>query len=112
MIDEYLYKEKITHAYEKGIAYGQTAKEIIHPDFYLPDYLGPKKDVYIEYWGYNENNIQYTKTKKFKLNIYNENQITLICINENDTHEINTQLDRKLNKKNIKENQINFDNEE
>ena len=112
-IDNYLFEHGIPHAYEKALPYGATDKEILHPDFFLPNYLGEKKHVYIEHWGYNENNIQYTKTKKFKLPIYEKLGITLICTYEKtDTADIDTILDRKLNKEYIKKNTINFNNQE
>lgn len=107
-IDNYLYDHGIMHAYERELPYGANDNEVLHPDFYLPDYLSKGKDVYIEHWGYNENNIQYTKTKKFKLPIYERLGITLICTDEKtDMTKIDTVLDRKLNKKFIKEGQIN-----
>lgn len=108
-IDNYLFEHNIPHAYEKALPYGATDKEVLHPDFYLPNYLGEKKPVYIEHWGYNENNKDYTKTKKFKMPIYEKLGITLICTNEkNDMADIDTVLDRKLNKDFIKEHEINF----
>lgn len=109
-IDNYLFEKGISHAYEKEVAYGSGEKETIHPDFWLPNYLGKGKDVYIEHWGYNENNIQYTKTKKFKMPIYKKLGITLICTYEkSDMGKIDSVLDRKLNKDFIKENEINFE---
>ncbi len=110
-IDDYLFENQIPHAYEKGLIYGADEKDIIYPDFYLPDYLGKGKHVYIEHWGYNENNKDYTKSKKFKLSVYKKLKITLVCINEKDITKIDTVLERKLNKKFIKENEINFDEE-
>lgn len=109
-IDNYLFEKGISHAYERELPYGASEKEVIHPDFYLPNYLGEGKHVYIEHWGYNENNIQYTKTKKFKMPIYKDLGITLICTYEKtDMGKIDSVLDRKLDKKFIKINQINFE---
>lgn len=109
-IDNYLFEKNIPHAYEKELRYGNQEKEVIKPDFYLPNYLGENKHVYIEHWGYNENNIDYTKTKKFKISIYKEKGITIISTHENkDMKDIESTLDWKLNKANIKENKINFD---
>lgn len=108
-IDNYLFEHDIRHAYERELPYGAEENEVLHPDFFLPNYLGENKHVYIEHWGYNENNIQYTKTKKFKMPIYEKLGITLICTYEkSDSGKIDTVLDRKLNKNNIKEGQINF----
>lgn len=109
-IDNYLFEKCIQHAYEKDWSYGKTAKEILKPDFCLPNYLGKGKDVYIEHWGYEENNIQYTKTKKFKMPIYKNSGITLVCTYEKtDTGKIDSVLDRKLKKENIDEGKINFE---
>ena len=108
-IDNYLFEKGIPHAYEKELPYGKTEKEVLHPDFYLPHYLGKDNHVYIEHWGYDDNNRDYQKTKKFKLPIYEKLGITLICTYEKtDTRDINATLDRKLNKKNIDEGTINF----
>ncbi|MBE6581285.1 MAG: hypothetical protein E7650_06705 [Ruminococcaceae bacterium] len=108
-IDNYLFEKGIPHAYEKELPYGKTKKETLHPDFYLPHYLGKDKHVYIEHWGYDDNNRDYTKTKKFKMPIYEKLGITLICTYEkNDTNDIEATLDRKLNKENIDENTINY----
>ena len=109
-IDNYLFENGIPHAYEKPLPYGKTEKEILHPDFYLPHYLGKDKHVWIEHWGYDDNNRDYTKTKKFKLPIYEQLGITLICTYEKtDTGDIDAALDRKLNKANIDEGTINFE---
>ncbi len=109
-IDNYLFEHGISHAYERELPYGATEKEVLHPDFYLPNYLGDGKHVYIEHWGYNENNIQYTKTKKFKMPIYKNLGVTLICTYEKtDMGKIDTVLDRKLNRNFIKESEINFE---
>ncbi len=109
-IDNYLFEHNISHAYEKELPYGAKENDVLHPDFFLPNYLGQNKNVYIEHWGYNENNIQYEQTKKFKLPIYKELGITLICTHEiPDANNMEAALDRKLNKAYIKENQINFE---
>lgn len=109
-IDNFLFEHGIPHAYEKDLPYGKTNKEILHPDFFLPNYLGVGKHVYIEHWGYNENNLHYTKTKKFKLPIYKQLGITLICTYEKtDASNIEASLERKLNKNFLVENQINFE---
>ncbi len=108
-IDNFLFANDIPHAYEKKLPYGKSDKEVLHPDFYLPNYLGKDKHVWLEHWGYNENNIQYTKTKKFKMPIYEKLGITLICTYEkSDAGDIDAALERKLNKLNINEGEINY----
>lgn len=109
-IDNYLFEHNIPHAYEKELPYGANEKDVLHPDFFLQDYLGKGKHVYIEHWGYNENNIKYTNTKNFKIPIYKNLKITLICTYEkSDMGKIDSVLERKLNPHFIKENQINFE---
>lgn len=109
-IDNYLFEHGIFHAYEKELPYGGGNNEVLHPDFYLPNYLGAGKDVYIEHWGYNENNLQYTKTKKFKMPIYEKLGITLVCTYEKaDSGNIDSALNRKLNPKFIKQGKINYE---
>ena len=75
----------------------------------MPHYLGEGKHVWLEHWGFDDNNRDYAKTKKFKLPIYEKLGITLVCTYERtDTGDIDATLDRKLNKKNIAENEINY----
>lgn len=107
LIDNYLFNHNIQHAYEKGLFYGKEKNETIYPDFTLPNYLGVGKDVYIEHWGFNENNMHYTQSKKFKIEKYKELKKTLICTYEEDINEIDANLDRKLNKAFIEEKKIN-----
>lgn len=57
-IDNYLFENGIPHAYEK--TYVSEDDREIKPDFTLPNYNNSGKDVLLEHWGYNENNIEYT----------------------------------------------------
>ena len=66
---------------------------------------GHTDDIYIEYWGYNEKNIEYTKSKNYKMKIYKDLKITLICLEEKDIMDISASLSRKL--KFYKKGQIN-----
>ena len=107
-IDDYLYEHAITHAYEKAYSYGQSDKENIHPDFYLPNYLGLGKDVYVEHWGYDETNVKYTQSKNFKMEIYKKDKVTLINLYEADQKDIENTLQKRLDKRFIKEGEINY----
>ncbi|MBO5439542.1 MAG: hypothetical protein J6J11_01995 [Treponema sp.] len=107
-VDNYLFDNNIKHAYEKEIKLKNQYGEMIplHPDFCI--FIGDKK-VYIEYWGYDESNIEYTETKKSKLNIYKNAGLTLINLYEStDAKDIESALEYKLNPKNYKEGKINF----
>lgn len=87
-IDNYLFEHKIAHAYEKPLVIGS---EVFKPDFYLQD-----QDVYIEHWGYDESNKEYTKRKEYKLPKYEQKGITLIQTNEKDMQDVETSLELKL----------------
>lgn len=91
IIDNWLYKEDIKHAYEIKIDIDKDRD--LTPDFYIPEHNGVK-DIYIEFWGYDETNIKYQQTKEYKQKIYPElckrDGITVIYLNkkevENDTY--------------------------
>ncbi len=69
IIDDWLYREDIKHAYEKKIDIDETHD--ITPDFFIPEYKGTK-NIYVEFWGYGEENAQYKKRKEYKTNLYPE----------------------------------------
>lgn len=98
-IDNYLFEHKIAHAYEKALPING---EIFKPDFYLNDL-----DVYIEHWGYDESNKEYTARKDYKIPKYKEKGITLICTYEaTDMQDVETSLQIKL--ESYKKGEINF----
>lgn len=98
-IDNYLFEHKIAHAYEKALP---IKGEIFKPDFYLPDL-----DVYIEHWGYDETNVEYTQRKDYKIAKYREKGITLICTYEaTDMKDVETSLEIKLDS--YKKGELNF----
>lgn len=98
-IDNYLFEHKIAHAYEKALPING---EIFKPDFYLKDL-----DIYIEHWGYDENNKEYQARKDYKIPKYQEKGITLICTYEaTDMQDVETSLQIKL--ENYKKGEINF----
>lgn len=105
IIDNWLFDHNIPHAYEKKLPIDENENHDLHPDFCLPGYGNDTDDIYIEYWGYNEKNIEYTKSKNYKMNIYKDLKITLICLEEKDIMDISASLSRKL--KFYKKGQIN-----
>ena len=111
-IDNYLYDKDIKHAYEAEL-YDPETDTTIKPDFYLPNYKDTGNDVYIEHWGYTEENKKYTEQKAYKLEIYRRLKVTLICTYENwDTKNLESTLNRKLNPEKIKYNEINYEKPE
>lgn len=105
IIDNWLFDHNIPHAYEKKLPIDADENHDLHPDFYLPGYGDDTDDIYIEYWGYNEKNIEYTKSKNYKTKIYKTLKVTVICLEEKDIMDISASLSRKL--KFYKKGQIN-----
>ena len=73
IIDNWLYQEGIQHAYEKKIDISKDKD--IAPDFYIPELKDKEgkvilKDIYIEFWGYDETNVKYQKAKEYKMSLY------------------------------------------
>ena len=91
IIDNWLYKEGIQHAYEIKIDIDKDKD--LTPDFYIPEYNGTK-NIYIEFWGYDETNIKYQQRKDYKIKVYPDlvkrDGITVIYLNkkevENDSY--------------------------
>lgn len=97
IIDDWLFKEKINHAYETVLDIDEAHD--IHPDFYIPEYNGIN-DIYIEFWGFDESNVKYTEIKKYKQSIYpklcTERNITVLYLSKADLNNANATLKKKL----------------
>lgn len=106
-IDNYLFENCIPHAYERAFMPESDPSVVLRPDFTLPNYNGSGKDVIIEHWGFNENNLEYTKSKKYKMNIYKKEKVTIISTNEKDIQDYKIALKRKL--ASFEFDKINFD---
>ena len=96
IIDNWLFDHNIPHAYEKKLPIDANESHDLHPDFCLPGYGDDPDDVYIEYWGYNESNKEYTKSKNYKMKVYKDLKVTVISLSEKDIMDINASLSRKL----------------
>ena len=106
-IDSWLYKNRIIHAYEKPLDVGETKP--LHPDFFLEDYLGTGKSVFIEYFGVTGSE-EYRRQTSYKMPLYKKAGITLICMYaQTDLKDLEYALETKLNKQRIKEGKINFE---
>lgn len=86
IIADWLYREYIGFAYEKRVP----IKEDMFCDFYLP-----KERVYIEFWGYEEDKV-YLDRKNKKLQLYRENNLNLIEIDNKTINNIDDFLPREL----------------
>ena len=109
-IDNYLFAHNIKHGYEIPIKVTDESGRLVtlHPDFCIFDEKS-NPIYYIEYWGYDDNNRDYTKTKKFKIPLYKKLGITLINITaKSDLRNLKANLAFKLNPQNIKFGEICF----
>lgn len=108
-IDNYLFDHNIPHAYEKAISIDSKEEHDIHPDFFIPNYLDKKEDIYIEHWG-RTNDSEYFDSKKYKIKIYEEKKLTVISTNEKDMMDVESSLNRKL--QHFEFGKVNFNDEE
>jgi len=92
IIDNYLYHHNLVHAYERKLP----IEDVVFSDFYIP-----KNDIYIEFWGM-ENDQTYEERKKKKIEIYKTNQFKLIELYNKDADNIDDSLPAKLLKFGIK----------
>jgi len=90
LIDNWLYNHKILHAYEKSVFMPKNPDAVVLSDFYLPE-----GDVYIEFWGLNEDE-QYLKRKKKKKSLYENNDVDVIHLEEKHIKRLNDIMPRKL----------------
>ena len=92
LIDNWLYNHGYIHAYEKSVFMNSDPDAIVLSDFYLP-----QGNVYIEYWGLEENQ-KYAKRKAEKIKLYEENNYNRIDLSEKDIRRLNDILPRLLAK--------------
>lgn len=86
MIADWLYGEYLAFAYEKRVP----IEEDIYCDFFIPI-----KKIYIEFWGFEEND-KYIKRKKKKLEIYQKYDLNLIEIDNNTINNLDDFLPKEL----------------
>lgn len=86
IIDNWLYMAEIVHAYERKLP----IEEDVYCDFYIPT-----GKVYIEYWGY-ENEQKYLDRKNKKLEIYNKYGFNLIELKDEDVKNLDDVLPKML----------------
>lgn len=92
IIDNALYDYNLAHAYERKLP----IEEDLLSDFYIPS-----EQVYIEYWGL-EDDPKYLERKKVKKEIYQKHGFKLIELTDEDILNLDDNLPRKLLKYNIK----------
>jgi hypothetical protein len=91
IIDDFLYKNGIVHAYERKL----NIDEEMYCDFYIPS-----EKIYVEFWGLEEND-KYKERKKRKLELYSKYKFKLIELNDSDLENLDEKFASKLRKHNI-----------
>jgi len=86
LIDNWLYMAEIVHAYERKLP----IEEEMYCDFYIPT-----GKVYIEFWGY-DNDEKYLARKKEKLAIYKKYNFNLIELTDSEVLNLDDILPRLL----------------
>ena len=86
LIDNWLYMARIVHAYERKLP----IEEDVYSDFYIPT-----GNVYIEYWGY-ENEQKYVARKNKKIELYEKYGFSLIQLQDEDVKNLDDVLPRLL----------------
>jgi hypothetical protein len=90
MIDDYLYECGIVHAYEREV---KNINEKVLCDFFIPAKNGGEP-VYIEYWGKDDE--KYDLRKKEKKDIYLNNGLNLIELENEHIYSLDDHLPRLL----------------
>lgn len=86
LIDNWLYMAEIVHAYERKLP----IEEDVYSDFYIPT-----GKVYIEYWGY-ENDQKYIARKQKKIDLYKKYGFNLIELADKEVQNLDDILPRLL----------------
>lgn len=94
LIDNWLYMNGIVHAYERKLP----IEEDVYCDFYIPE-----GNVYIEYWGLEEDP-KYMERKKTKLRIYEARSFNLIQLSEEHIKNLDDLLPQLLLKHGVEFN--------
>lgn len=91
LIDNWLYSNNIVHCYEKIVSAQFKPDEKLYCDFYIPS-----RNLYIEYWGKDDE--EYMKRRSKKEELYRENNISYISIEESDMKNLEDTLYFELNR--------------
>ncbi|MCP8312018.1 MAG: hypothetical protein L6M37_03580, partial [Candidatus Methylarchaceae archaeon HK02M1] len=84
IVDNWLYRKDICHAYERMVPGSNTIS-----DFYIP-----KIDCFIEIWGMEDK--RYVKRKEQKRKLYHSKKLNLIDLSEDDIKRLDYSLSAKL----------------
>ena len=96
IIDDWLYKHRVPHAYEPILVLPSQGQLI--PDFAVHCLNGDR--IYIEYWGIM-NDSHYRERRQHKSRLYADYRLPLIELETGDLHSIEVSMPAKLRRKNI-----------
>lgn len=85
IIDNWLYRNKIAHAYERKLP----VEEVLYCDFFIP-----RGKIWIEYWGFEGE--KYLKRKKSKQELYKKEDKNLIELTDKDIKNLDDIFPAKL----------------
>jgi hypothetical protein len=114
IISDFLTLRRIKHSYEKALEIDTLEKQYIFPDFFIPVLITDNgkiiENVYIEHFGgpkshKQEDIVSYYNKVSFKMQHYQNMNLTVLCTNEKDTKNLNKILKDMINK--IQENEVN-----
>ena len=89
LIDNWLYHNKYVHAYEKKVFMETEPDEVVLSDFYLP-----QGEVYIEFWGKDDE--KYNMRRERKLQLYKDNGYKVINIEPDEIKILGDVMPRKV----------------
>ena len=90
LIDNWLFKNNIPHAYEVSVFLPNNPDQDLYCDFFLPTY-----GIYIEYWGL-EGDKSYDLRKEQKIELYLNNSLKRIDLDESHIKRLNDVLPKIL----------------
>lgn len=88
LLDNWLYNHGYVHAYEKLVIDQATGRE------YLSDFYLPLQDLYIEIWGYE--NEEYIRRRNNKIAIYRKNNLRLLQMTDKEVRVLDDYMLRAL----------------
>lgn len=90
IIDDCLYNQNIVHSYEKAIFAPNDQNKMFFCDFYIPS-----RDLYIEYWGKDDEDYQARREEKEEL--YRDTGKRVLSLEDKDIQNIEDVLIKALN---------------
>ena len=92
LIDNWLYKNQIAHAYEIRVFLPENPDKVMYCDWYIPS-----KNMYMEFWGKaGTDDYPYRKRITQKSRLYMNNDLDLLDIYPDDLNDLDAKLTKWL----------------